>query len=441
MLLGFFVLARFFWAGSCLSLRDVGPVKDDNGPIRGQWKLRTSAPLPYPRNAINSTTSEFRVRGEACAWDNSWKYAWVPEKEPQRDLFTGQELCQKLPSNSSIFMFGDSLSGQLVTSWQTRLQYSQAGLQDCGKQFAMPPYNFQDPSKLGYGNAPWSCCPNGARIQYVEAWASAIFEKGVCHFESGSANENHKSCARSFCSNPRAFDVMPKTPIEFAGIFQSASVVIVNEFAHLHPFITKVFDCYNDRAAAKRDVLRFWKSQVVAKANALRDHTHARVLYRTSPPAGDNFLRWHPLTVPISAKSIREPSTDILSSAVDWWTNSTAKSKFKQVGRHLTRSEEVATDTSSERRHTISSQPAEENDHDIFAEINDMSKQAFLAAGHGILDVEEMLGTRQDAHPASRAPLLAKAVTSRHGSEADKLHYCMPGVPDYALDTVLERLF
>ena len=53
---------------------------------------------------------------------------------------------------------------------------------------------------------------------------------------------------------------------------------------------------------------------------------------------------------------------------------------------------------------------------------------AFLAAGHGVIDVAAMLGLRVDAHPGSTA------------GGTDGLHFCMPGPLDYALDIVLARV-
>ena len=38
--------------------------------------------------------------------------------------------------------------------------------------------------------------------------------------------------------------------------------------------------------------------------------------------------------------------------------------------------------------------------HLVFA-INDVSRAAFQAQGHGVIDLESMLGTRVDAHPGS----------------------------------------
>ena len=59
---------------------------------------------------------------------------------------------------------------------------------------------------------------------------------------------------------------------------------------------------------------------------------------------------------------------------------------------------------------------------------NGAAAAAFLAAGHGVIDVAAMLGLRVDAHPGSTA------------GGTDGLHFCMPGPLDYALDIVLARV-
>ena len=45
-------------------------------------------------------------------------------------------------------------------------------------------------------------------------------------------------------------------------------------------------------------------------------------------------------------------------------------------------------------------------------------------AGLEVIDLEVLLGVRIDATPGA----------------GDWLHYCLPGVPDYALDAILTRL-
>ena len=78
----------------------------------------------------------------------------------------------------------------------------------------------------------------------------------------------------------------------------------------------------------------------------------------------------------------------------------------------------------------LASPPAGEDEygHEVVDVANGAAAAAFLAAGHGVIDVAAMLGLRVDAHPGSTA------------GGTDGLHFCMPGPLDYALDIVLSRV-
>ena len=78
----------------------------------------------------------------------------------------------------------------------------------------------------------------------------------------------------------------------------------------------------------------------------------------------------------------------------------------------------------------LASPPAGEDEygHEVVDVANGAAAAAFLAAGHGVIDVAAMLGLRVDAHPGSTA------------GGTDGLHFCMPGPLDYALDLVLARV-
>ena len=66
--------------------------------------------------------------------------------------------------------------------------------------------------------------------------------------------------------------------------------------------------------------------------------------------------------------------------------------------------------------------------HQLFPWANDVAAAAFRAEGHDVVDVEAMLGVRVDAHPGSM------------DGTGDKLHFCQPGPPDWALDHILRRI-
>ena len=60
---------------------------------------------------------------------------------------------------------------------------------------------------------------------------------------------------------------------------------------------------------------------------------------------------------------------------------------------------------------------------------HDMASAAFEARGLGVIDLEHMLSSRVDAHPASA-----------NVSVSDVMHYCQPGPADWALDAVVRRV-
>ena len=71
--------------------------------------------------------------------------------------------------------------------------------------------------------------------------------------------------------------------------------------------------------------------------------------------------------------------------------------------------------------------------HHLAESLRDQIMQdANFLAGHGIIDLEWMLGVRVDAHPGPSLP--------KH-PQGDRLHFCLPGVPDYALDAMLFAIF
>ena len=70
---------------------------------------------------------------------------------------------------------------------------------------------------------------------------------------------------------------------------------------------------------------------------------------------------------------------------------------------------------------------ASQYSHQLVFAINDVSAAAFRAHGHGVIDLESMLGARVDAHPGS------------FDGTGDKLHFCQPGPTDWGLDAILRR--
>ena len=78
----------------------------------------------------------------------------------------------------------------------------------------------------------------------------------------------------------------------------------------------------------------------------------------------------------------------------------------------------------------LASPPAGEDEygHEVVDVANAPAAAAFLAAGHGVIDVAAMLGLRVDAHPGSTA------------GGTDGLHFCMPGPRATRGSRVLSRV-
>ena len=87
-----------------------------------------------------------------------------------------------------------------------------------------------------------------------------------------------RTCASSVRREPTAFglDVTYFDALEQP--LENATVVVVNQFAHLFKFVSALATCYRDVAAlapdhamatARHDVGRFWAAQTAALASAL----------------------------------------------------------------------------------------------------------------------------------------------------------------------------
>ena len=140
-------------------------------------------------------------------------------------------------------------------------------------------------------------------------------------------------------------------------------------------------------SAAVRDVLRYWAGDQARwarlLANLTADDPSTDVFLRTSPPAADTFC----------AKSAGASRTPIDASAL---------AHGVMTGRG-------------------------EYSHQYVYWMNDMMRSAFRAQGHGVIDVETMLGVRVDAYPCSK------------DGAGDKLHFCQPGPVDWALDVMVRQ--
>ena len=184
-----------------------------------------------------------------------------------------------------------------------------------------------------------------------------------------------------------------------------------------------------------------------------------RSFYRTSPPAADRWVHRARYEVLFSAsfsgpprRRRRDPPQQTQAKRGDKAKQALAPAlKFKAVdekafdklARNVERLAAGSVATTEWARAEgggaaaplaevaeLASPPAGEDEygHEVVDVANGAAAAAFLAAGHGVIDVAAMLGLRVDAHPGSTA------------GGTDGLHFCMPGPLDYALDIVLARV-
>ena len=161
-----------------------------------------------------------------------------------------------------------------------------------------------------------------------------------------------------------------------------------------------------------------------------------RSFYRTSPPAADRWVHRARYEAKRGDKAKQALAPALKFKAVD-------EKAFDKLARNVERLAAGSVATTEWARAEgggaaaplaevaeLASPPAGEDEygHEVVDVANGAAAAAFLAAGHGVIDVAAMLGLRVDAHPGSTA------------GGTDGLHFCMPGPLDYALDLVLSRV-
>lgn len=188
--------------------------------------------------------------------------------------------------------------------------------------------------------------------------------------------------------------------------------VLFNQFYHLHEFITGVASCYSAAgmadagpgtsvgkdpkgsayATAVRDVLSFWSRDATrwatlleSLAAKLKPTVEVHTYYVTSNQACDAFC-----VAPGGAPRHPINASDIFDASL-----------LKGAGEYS---------------------------HQWAHWVNDVSKTAFAARGHDVIDLEPMLSVRVDAHPAS------------FDGDGDRVHFCAPGPLDWALDVVVRHI-
>ena len=353
------------------------------------------------------------------------------------ELQSADQMCDRMQGTHALFI-GDSLSMQIYESWRARLRQQRfaAGEEStCGSTAdgATTTGGWHNSHRCE-GPAPELCaghcvnrdddndrhsssyavCDNGATVFMAQAF-NWVMDPSA--FTSSLESRIGAQCAGRLHRVPSDFGLVKipsahlrqmlehvaKPMSTRRGVQHNASRILVyyNQYAHLQKPISNMKDCYASGvseadawSAARRDVMRFWASDMAKWAGAFRElkeplaerGLRLQVYWRSSPAACDSVC-----LPDKGAHELAEPASLI--------TGVLANSKYS---------------------------------HDLVYWVNDIGRAAFEAAGHGVIDLEHMLGVRVDMHPAS--------LPNQDGTiYPDTIHYCQPGPADWALDVLMNR--
>ena len=353
--------------------------------------MGAATPAPYSRTLFEVTESdqwEWLKRHETCEQVASWRYRLACRNTPMM-IRTGDRFCGQIPANRSLGLHGDSLLRQLVSSWQARLldagQHCQTAPSSKG-----PATAFADSSQVQL--LRWS---GGGPILSLRS-DNFSFAAFLRH-QLGSASA---ACNASYLARgAEAFHLLEVDADTYLREVRPHAALVVNTFAHFNHVILNLVAsrCVADQASATELAMGYWQAQLQLHAQALAGlRPRTRSFYLVSPAPMDLFVRRK------------------------------GKRKGRRKGENITRPLPAAAVAGLMTAPTA----AHENDvhnHNLYAAVNHMSIEAFIASGHGVIDaLFEPASRRVDAHPASGS-----------SGSSDSLHFCMPGVPDYVLDAVL----
>lgn len=415
-----------------------------------------------------------RARVEGCdkLWPKLFQWGWSESgaagSSHRPRLLEGDELCRRMRGLNLLFI-GDSLSLQLYDSWRARLRQTRyaagrdtaertckgdagAGELPC-EGFAPVLCQGSGPILCNGGAPPpqdpgrgslYSACDNGATFFMAQAYRWVLDASDFT-----SSDRRGDACAARVRADPLSFGLVVVSQSHVASMVRNAAwtphgpprrsdgrrgargvAVVLNQFAHVHAFVAKVMECYaragigstpeapgtatppEDYHLAARDVLRFWSADQGRWAETLRQ---VRVNLSSAGPTGDS-------EAPSAAPSESE-AREALDVRIFYRTSPASCDAFCTPPHGAPRSPVNASSLVSA---TMNSAAA--FSHQLVYALNDVSRAAFRAHGHGIIDVESMLGARVDAYPGT------------HNGEGDKLHFCQPGPGDWAMDVVVRRI-
>lgn len=339
----------------------------------GSW-VPFNGSIPYKYTEVGN--HEIYKRPE-CNSSENWKYTWQSSRHGVVSYLSSDKLCNLVPQGETVLFVGDSLTGQLVESWTTRIRKARGVHDPC------------------FSRVKWS-----KNLGSLHLWGFNS-SSGVLDFNKTikCSESNHPFCnCTGLIQSPTPLykskpllDVVDND-LNILGKFEP-TVVIVNQFAHLGYLFRDLGSCYQKMGllgpndpydTVFRDVFTFWHQQVELQARAMSTYskrTGARIFYRTS--AVPSTLN---LTIP--------------SSHAGLYLHPKVPSFSSNLGHPY-------------------------YGHEFYWLVNDMSAAAYTGQGLSVLDVELMLGSRPDASPSPRT----------------NIHMCLPGAIDLALDQILLSVY
>ena len=207
--------------------------------------------------------------------------------------------------------------------------------------------------------------------------------------------------------------------LDFLSLFDDAQVVILNMYSHIwKQLIEPISTCIKGTKQIRWQLaaavgLRLWEHNIAAIASALSEVSATKKIYYllSATPGAFTCQAAQGLR---TDRPLRQQELEQLTRA--WFE--------RHPGTRLS--------GGSCSPPFDSSMPYQ---HQLYRTVNDLSARAFLKANLSVIDLEVMQGVRVDAHPALETQ--SCNLNSTRSGENDHLHWCMPGVPDWVLDTVL----
>ena len=199
-----------------------------------------------------------------------WLYGWA-EGSLGPQLSSASQLCARM-RGTNILMIGDSLTQQMYQGWRARLREERFanGKNDCAgntacessapalcKGLCAVP---QDDNSQH--SAHRSVCDNGATVFQAQAFRWVL---DVSAFSS--SDQRHRPCAERVQRDPYSFGLVVIPRGHLRQMLEVASqpsmtrlgklprvrrlVVVVNQMAHIHGFVDKLAQCYQQGTCAE----------------------------------------------------------------------------------------------------------------------------------------------------------------------------------------------